>query len=273
MVPSIEVVSSNVDLIPPQPSLSEVIGISPSKLCSAVYEDGSTRVAPLFDTVRVAELLHGERKERNLRHADYIFIDKYNPASLEKMKMQRDALRSLTAVNAGGKSVLSEMLSMQYFSQVYSAESILLEKEVEYWVESKMVDYVCSVKGVRVGVSVTRAMSYPTPDKFNMEYARELLNKKLYGLIVSRNAVTAKHTFFKSVLHVWCQTTKIASYVKRAYEEMDLNDYGLDVKGVVVLLLTVCDESYVYTDRRPSDEAIYRSKVNARRFRPRTPSP
>lgn len=230
---------------------------SSSRSVVSVYEDGSLRRSRLFDTVKLAGLLHGERIDRSRSQHDYIFVDEYTPTDIDNMKMNVDARRSLTTANAGGKSVLSEMLSMQYFSQVLRAEAILLENEVEYWIDYKMVDYVCTVNGVRVGVSVTRAMSYPNPDRFTYACARDLLNKKLYGLIVSRNSVAAQHTFFKSVLHVWCQTPRIAALVKRAYEEIDVSSYGLDIRGVVILLLTVCPQNYIYTDRLPEEERRY----------------
>lgn len=265
------VVSSDIYEVPlsltpsTSPELGYIASCDLSRKVVSIYEDGSSRTFPLFDTVRLSSLLHGERLDKRRPQSDYIFVDNYRPVSLTKMKMNSDARRSLTAVNAGGKSVLSEMLSMQYFSQVLSAEAILLEKEVEYWIDYKMVDYVCTVKGVRVGVSVTRAMSYPDPAKFSLQCARELLDKKLYGLIVSRNAVAAQHTFFKSVLHVWCQSPRIAVLVKRAYEELDITSYGLDVKGVVMLILTVCEENYIYTDRRPSEEQKYLEKMHRKK--------
>lgn len=241
-----------------------------SKHTFSIYGDGSTRISPLFDTVRLTALLHGERLDKNRAQADYIFSDTYLPTNLNKMKMHRDAKRSLTIANAGGKSVLSEMLSMQYFVNVLDAESILLEQEVKYWAQYKQIDFLCSIKGVRVGVSVTRAMTYPNPNSFSLSHAKELLDKKLYGLIVSRNAVQLEHAFFKSVLHVWCQTPRIAALVRRAYEQLDISSYGLDVKGVVILVLTVCTENYIYTDRRPEEEAAYLQKKRDKLERSRT---
>lgn len=47
----------------------------------------------------------------------------------------------------------------------------------------KKVDYIIDIFGTRMGVSVTRAMSYPNPSNFSEEDARRLLYKKLYGLV------------------------------------------------------------------------------------------
>jgi hypothetical protein len=47
----------------------------------------------------------------------------------------------------------------------------------------KKVDYIIDIFGTRMGVSVTRAMSYPNPGNFSEDDARRLLYKKLYGLV------------------------------------------------------------------------------------------
>lgn len=58
--------------------------------------------------------------------------------------------------------------------------------QVEYtFMNMKKVDYICSIFGQRVGVSVTRAMSYPDPKNFNADTAVALLRKKLFGLVSS----------------------------------------------------------------------------------------
>ena len=144
------------------------------------------------------------------------------------------------------------MMSIEYFSRLFSVTEVLLEMEVEYWIDYKMVDFIFTFgRPSRVGVSVTRAMGFPNPCKFTYQEALRLLHKKLYGLIVSRNGITKKHSFSKSVLHVWCQTERIANLLKLAYESFDIQDYGLDIKGIVILQLTVCSEPSLYNDSLP----------------------
>lgn len=157
-----------------------------------------------------------------------------------------DAKRSITIDNAGGQSDISEMYSIDYFTQMYGASNTILEKEVAYWIDYKMVDFICTIDSNRVGVSVARAMGYPTSDKFTPEMASKLLYKKLYGLIVARNAVVKSQSFFKSILHIWCQDANVANLLREAYSKLDDNDYGLDVKGVLMLQLTICDDPQLY---------------------------
>ncbi len=187
---------------------------------------------------------------------DAIFIDQWEIPKSPRFGVE--STRSLSIDNAGGHSVISEMMSIEYFTRVFQAQDVLLEMEVEYWIDYKMVDFICTLPKIgRVGVSVTRAMGYPTPDYFTYEKAVFLLRKKLYGLIVSRNGVIDKHSFFRSILHVWCQTSRIASFMKKAYRSFDIDDYGLDVKGVVIMQLTICSEPSIYTDRPPKEWSIH----------------
>ena len=89
------------------------------------------------------------------------------------------ALRAIACVNAGGKSEISEALSINYFEKIFGAHSIILEMEVEYWIDYSMVDYVCTVGQHRIGVSVTRAMGYPEESIFTAETAKYLLRRKI----------------------------------------------------------------------------------------------
>ena len=166
--------------------------------------------------------------------------------SLNNLNFGEDALRSIEIENAGGRSALSEMLSIEYFSKKHGATDFLFEMEVEYWISYKMVDFVCSLptrtgEKERVGVSVTRAMAYPSPDLFTLEMAKTLLNKKMSGLVIARNAVIKKHRFFTSYLHVWCQTRKIADLVAEAYFLLPESE-----KSSMRVVLTVYENPEIY---------------------------
>lgn len=77
-----------------------------------------------------------------------------------------------------------QSLSMEYFSRRFQARDVVTEMEVEYrCMNWKKVDYICTLYGERVGVSVTRAMSYPNPAAFKPDEAYRLLYKKLFGLV------------------------------------------------------------------------------------------
>ena len=168
--------------------------------------------------------------------------------------------KCLITKNAGGKSEISEAYSIEYMMTRLHARDVLLEMQVEYIFRYKMVDYICSISEKeprqsrgsdtqcpRVGVSVTRA--FPYYGTFTEDDAAILLKKKLYGLIVSRNCVSEKLSFYKSILHIWCPTQEIANHLQKVYRSFDLNDFGLDVQNTLVLLVTVCDEKEIYYNK------------------------
>lgn len=196
-----------------------------------IYNDGMMRIASnsLFnrrDVIR--DSLYIPRRENQL-----------NTKTAEESRHEQ---------NAGGRSDVSEMYSIEYYIRSYGASDVIFEMNVEYWIEYKMVDYVCTVNNQRMGVSVTRAMGYPTAEYFTRQKGIELLNKKLFGLIVARNSTTERHTFFKSILHVWCQNQRIADILEKVYCDIDLTDYELDIEGDIVLHLTVCGYPPIYTN-------------------------
>lgn len=232
----------------------------PVPVAFSLYRDGSARHYLPREDFRLRNILTSIPQKNYPTHASNIFVD-YFFLPGNDLKLSRDAKRSLEIDNAGGKSAISEMFSIEYFVRAFSAQKILCEMEVGYWFDCNMVDFVCSIpqfpqdslmsRASRVGVSVTRAMGYPTPEDFTYDQGLALLRKKLYGLIIARNSVVKAHSFYKSVLHVWCQTSQIALLVQKAYTSFDICDYGLDIKGVVVLHLTVCPSDYIYSNYVP----------------------
>lgn len=155
----------------------------------------------------------------------------------------KSAKRALVVKNAGGKSEISEAISIQFFAERFGAKRFILENEVEYWAKFKMVDYLCLINRENVGVSVTRAMGHPTDEQFDEISAEKLLRRKLYGLVVSRNCTVKKHAFFKAILHIWCRTEQVASTLKSTFEGMDKTTYEN-----VHLVVTVCDHPCIYSN-------------------------
>jgi len=165
------------------------------------------------------------------------------------------AIRSLSLENAGGKSEISEMFSMNHYILNFGATHVLMEMEIEYWIRYKMVDYICSIPSengiINIGISVTRAMGYPSPENFDYEKAIKLIHKKINGLVISRRAVTEKFSFQHAVLHVWCQTNYISKLIVKAFYDLKLQDTFVEGEGIVILHTTVCDCDYIYQNILP----------------------
>ncbi|KAJ7570252.1 hypothetical protein O6H91_01G111700 [Diphasiastrum complanatum] len=140
-------------------------------------------------------------------------------SSFLRFGLGNDAKRVATESNAGGTSTISESLSVEYFARRFQARDVITEMEIEYCSANwKKVDYICNLYGQQVGVSVTRAMSYPNPEDFSPQMACRLLFKKLYGLVVARHGVTRRHSFSHCILHVWCETQETAKIMEAEYK-------------------------------------------------------
>lgn len=170
-----------------------------------------------------------------------------NTKNLQTFRLCPDTIRIYSEPNAGGKSINSEALSMEYLNRTMGGQFVRTEMEIEYWNDYwKKCDFICKVAGENVGVSVTRAMGYPTSGCFCDRDAIRLLEKKLYGLVVARSGVWDNETFYKSILHVWCQSKRIAKLMILAYEQ-HIDD---DLKDNIIVLLTVTtsNASFIYHD-------------------------
>lgn len=166
--------------------------------------------------------------------------------------MLEDPKRSLHIDNAGGSSDVSEALSMQYMHIVHGATYFVPEMEVAYWICYKIADYLMVIGGENVGVSVTRAVSHPIGQPYTIERARELVTRKLYGLIVAGDCVAEESSFSKSILHVWCHTREAAKMIVQAHKEVADKEMLLPPEqrtyDEILLICTVCDLECIYTN-------------------------
>ncbi|CAI5521330.1 unnamed protein product, partial [Closterium sp. Naga37s-1] len=152
-------------------------------------------------------------------YAVRVFVSEFEArAPFLHFSLSEHAARVASSPNAGGASVISESLSVEYFVRHFGATDIISEMEVQYCDSNwKKVDYICSLFGQRFGVSVTRAMMYPDPGRFDYDHAKALLRKKLHGLVVAWSGVSPMHCFSRAILHVWCETPHIANLLHQAF--------------------------------------------------------
>jgi len=133
--------------------------------------------------------------------------------------LSNSAQRILNCKNAGGNSILSEALSAELFDRIFGINYIKTEMEIQYIYSNwKIADYLINICNKNVGVSVTRAMSYFDPTTFSVEDAKNLLVKKIEGLILARSSASTTNAFYTSILHIWCQLLDNISTLREAYK-------------------------------------------------------
>ncbi|KAJ4454355.1 putative Signal transducing adapter molecule 2 [Paratrimastix pyriformis] len=128
-----------------------------------------------------------------------------------RMTFSPDAIRVLTTPNAGGNSENSEALSFEVLHRLLGARLLKTEMQIHYQAGAKITDYLCILHGHRLGVSVTRAMKHTDPAEFTAADAEALLNKKLYGVNASSEAVSSSDCWERQLLHIWAQSERIAT--------------------------------------------------------------
>jgi hypothetical protein len=156
---------------------------------------------------------------------------------LSKVRWSPDSQRMLRLPNAGGSSIISEVLAFELLARTLGASLDKTELELEYAHASKMTDFAITVLGgYSLGVSVTRAYKWHGPKidpgtvahsewprcsrhepaGLHAEEARRLLIKKLLGIQESSQAVV-NHSWRKQVLVVFTFSHGDAALLEREY--------------------------------------------------------
>ncbi|HEU5060676.1 MAG TPA: hypothetical protein VFU21_29295 [Kofleriaceae bacterium] len=104
--------------------------------------------------------------------------------------------------NAGGSSLYSEVFSFELLARCELAPLVKTETEIDYDQEGAITDLLVAVDGEKIGVSVTRAVGYPFDDPYTVEQAREILERKLAGILESTAHVSEADRWRKQILAV-----------------------------------------------------------------------
>ncbi len=109
-----------------------------------------------------------------------------------------------------------------------------------------------------VGVSVTRAMipsrrrsvdPFIGATEYTVEECKDLLNKKIFGLVLARNCSGGLDSFYKSYLHILCQTPHVYNIVMKTIPQMNI------VEDEINFIVTYCKNPHVY-DNYDNDKEL-----------------
>ncbi|KAF9581023.1 hypothetical protein BGW38_002114, partial [Lunasporangiospora selenospora] len=165
----------------------------------------------------------------------------------DEMDWSPDALRMLHSPNAGGSSLLSEVLSCEMLHRCLGATLAKTEMEIRYlFAYQPITDYSVALPNLsprlHVGVSVTRAFAFK--GAYRREDCRKLLWKKLSGVLASTKNVVDER-FFKQILHIWVPTGKVARTVQATYRTLPI-----DLTRNTIVIISVVNAPWVFTNRR-----------------------
>lgn len=176
----------------------------------------------------------------------------------------------LTSPNAGGNSVLSEALSCDIFQRAFGASGTRGELDIKYpysgWYPCDMMMWFPRVEPdsstpTNVCISVTRAMNYRDPGLFDYNTAYTLLSRKVQALNNAQRAVVeTTDRFDHSILHVWCQTRRIADVVVNAW-----SDLGSLSAGTFLVCTVASRNPQIFTnymELAPTESALRDSELS-----------
>ncbi len=141
--------------------------------------------------------------------------------------------------NAGGSSVLSEVISYELLARCEGATLLKTETEIVYATQGKITDLLVELDGLKIGVSVTRAYRGPN-NPYSLEAAQDLLSDKLADILESSTNVAPEDAWSKQILHVVAYAPDYADFVEQAWQNMDDPNLA-DVRADTVVVVTVTD--------------------------------
>jgi hypothetical protein len=147
--------------------------------------------------------------------------------------------------NAGGSSGLSEIFAYEELARCELAQLLKTETEIIYSTPGKITDLEVMMDGHKIGVSVTRAETYPLGQPYTVETATTLIARKLTEIQESTANVSAGDRWDKQILAVLAWDDQAADSVAQAWGMLDPS---VQADTLVVVTTTGGDDTFIYTN-------------------------
>lgn len=157
-----------------------------------------------------------------------------NPADLARLTSGGQEM--VADGNAGGSSLESEIFSFEVLARCEGATLVKTETEVVYDVSGSITDILVEIDGMKVGVSVTRAVGFPRDAAYTEATASALLTRKLTDIQESTANVSASDRWVKQILHVIAYADQHVAAMEAAYAALDPS-----IKADTILWVTRSD--------------------------------
>lgn len=139
--------------------------------------------------------------------------------------------------NAGGSSLYSEVFSYELLYRCEGARLLKTETEILYDPpQGRITDVLVEIDGLKIGVSVTRAVAFPFDDPYPPERARTLMAEKLSGILESTGHVAPADAWRKQILYVIAYAEGHVAVLEDALASLDPA-----VRADTVVMITVSD--------------------------------
>ena len=173
------------------------------------------------------------------------FADRYDDPA-ERDQLTPGGLAIVSVPNAGGSSVYSEVFAYEWLARCELAELIKTETAVAYDVEGKKIDILVGIDGRKVGVSVTRAVTFPFGDPYTLAAATTLFERKLDDIQLATTQVSAADRWTKQMLVTLAYDAQHAAVAMEAWAALDAATRD---DTLLVTVVTSGDDLFIYTDQ------------------------
>jgi hypothetical protein len=170
--------------------------------------------------------------------------DRYDDPA-ERPRLTTGGARIAAVDNAGGSSRYSEVFAFEWLARCELATLVKTETEIVYDVEGKKADILVAIDGRTIGVSVTRAVSFPRAEPYQLADAIALIERKLDDLHLATTQVSAADRWTAELLAVLAYSPQHAAVALEAWSGLDAETRAATALVVVV---TDGDDLFVYTD-------------------------
>jgi len=145
---------------------------------------------------------------------------------------------------AGGSSGHSEAMAYDLLYRCEMAQLLLTEMEIAYTTQdSKKTDFLISIDGHNVAVSVTRAYHYPPSDPCSEGELEALLTKKLTDAQEAAANATAENPWERTILAIEAYNAQCADTAVSAYSTLDPS---VTWNTLVFITTTDGDDGFLY---------------------------
>lgn len=245
--------ASTVDAI----TALDATALDAALLDAASFDTGATTLDAAFDPILAISGSCGTLDDELLDERPYsventsTFAEGFHRS--EGRRLSAGAQTILAEGTAGGSSGYSEAFAFEVLHRCEGAELVASETMVRYTTPSPsaIADLVVDVRSVRVGVSVTRAVTVTgmcmRDGAYSMSAASALLSRKVADLHEAATLVGPEHAWTKNLVFVYADTAEHARVMGLAWEALDAS-----LRADTVLYVSVSEsmDAFVYFEDR-----------------------
>ena len=153
--------------------------------------------------------------------------------------------RMINTPNAGGNSLLSEVFALEQLTRCEGATLLKTETEIVYSTPGKITDFESEIQGHKIGVSVTRAETFPLGQTYTLQTATTLITRKLDDIQTSTKDVSPGDKWDKQILAILAYDDQAADTMAQAWTMLD---DATRADTLVVITTTDGDDKFIYTN-------------------------